>query len=44
MLKLGKQLAVVEVLLYLTASDTLVAQATVTYSIPPRHAAEQRHP
>ena len=35
MLKLGKQLAVVEVLLYLTASDTLVAQATVTYSIPP---------
>jgi uncharacterized protein (TIGR00369 family) len=35
MLKLGKQLAVVEVLLYLTASDTLVAQASVTYSIPP---------
>lgn len=35
MLKLGKQLAVVEVLLYLSASDTLVAQATVTYSIPP---------
>lgn len=35
MLKLGKQLAVVEVLLYLSASDTLVAQSTVTYSIPP---------
>jgi uncharacterized protein (TIGR00369 family) len=35
MLKLGKQLAVVEILIYLTASDTLVAQATVTYSIPP---------
>jgi uncharacterized protein (TIGR00369 family) len=35
MLKLGKQLAVVEILMYLAASDTLVAQATVTYSIPP---------
>jgi uncharacterized protein (TIGR00369 family) len=35
MLKLGRQLAVVDVLISLAASDTLVAQATVTYSIPP---------
>lgn len=34
-LKLGRQLAVVEVYMALAATDTLVAQATVTYSIPP---------
>ena len=34
-LKLGRQLAVVEVYIALAATDTLVAQATVTYSIPP---------
>lgn len=34
-LKLGRQLAVVEVHMSLAASDALVAQATVTYSIPP---------
>jgi uncharacterized protein (TIGR00369 family) len=34
-LKLGRQLAVVDVHIVLAASDVLVAQATVTYSIPP---------
>ena len=38
MLKLGRQLAVVEVLIYLLSSDDLVAQASVTYSIPPDRA------
>lgn len=36
MLKLGRQLAVVEVHIHGTSSPALVAQATVTYSIPPR--------
>jgi len=35
LLKLGKQLAVVEVHIALAATRLLVAQATVTYSIPP---------
>ena len=36
LLKLGKQLAVVDVHIKNAASGVLVAQATVTYSIPPR--------
>lgn len=36
MLKLGRQLAVVEVYIEAAGSGDLVAQATVTYSIPPR--------
>jgi uncharacterized protein (TIGR00369 family) len=40
MLKLGRQLAVVEVMIEAQASGALVAQATVTYSIPPRGAAQ----
>lgn len=36
LLKLGKQLAVVDVHIKNEASGLLVAQATVTYSIPPR--------
>lgn len=36
MLKLGKRLAVAEVSLRSDGDDTLVAHATVTYSIPPR--------
>lgn len=39
MLKLGRQLAVVEVMLEAAATGTLVAQSTVTYSLPPRGAA-----
>jgi uncharacterized protein (TIGR00369 family) len=35
MLKLGRQLAVVEVYLEAATTGVLVAQATVTYSIPP---------
>ena len=35
MLKLGRALAVVEVRMRNVSSDALVAQATVTYSIPP---------
>lgn len=35
MLKLGKQLAVVEVNMRNACSSALIAQATVTYSIPP---------
>jgi uncharacterized protein (TIGR00369 family) len=35
MLKLGKQLAVVEVYIEAASSGALVAQASVTYSIPP---------
>jgi uncharacterized protein (TIGR00369 family) len=35
MLKLGRQLAVVEVNMRSASSDEIVAQATVTYSIPP---------
>ena len=36
MLKLGRQLAVVEVYIEAASSGELVAQASVTYSIPPR--------
>ncbi len=36
LLKLGKRLAVTESRLHSVASDTLVAHATATYSIPPR--------
>jgi uncharacterized protein (TIGR00369 family) len=39
MLKLGRQLAVVEVNLESGGSGALVAQATVTYSIPPEGSA-----
>jgi uncharacterized protein (TIGR00369 family) len=35
-LKLGKRLAVVEVTMRSDGEDTIVAHATVTYSIPPR--------
>jgi uncharacterized protein (TIGR00369 family) len=35
MLKLGKRLAVGQVMIYSDGSDDLVAHATVTYSIPP---------
>jgi uncharacterized protein (TIGR00369 family) len=38
MLKLGRQLAVVEVNMHSASSSALVAQATVTYSIPPTKA------
>jgi uncharacterized protein (TIGR00369 family) len=38
MLKLGRQLAVVEVYLEAAKTGDLVAQATVTYSIPPKSA------
>jgi uncharacterized protein (TIGR00369 family) len=38
MLKLGRQLAVVEVNMRSASSDEIVAQATVTYSIPPTKA------
>jgi uncharacterized protein (TIGR00369 family) len=38
MLKLGRQLAVVEVHLEAATTGVLVAQATVTYSIPPASA------
>jgi uncharacterized protein (TIGR00369 family) len=40
MLKLGRQLAVVEVYLEAAATGVLVAQATVTYSIPPATASQ----
>ena len=36
LIKLGKSLAVGEVSIYSNGSDTLVAHATVTYSIPPK--------
>ena len=36
LLKLGKRLAVTECRLHSVASETLVAHATATYSIPPR--------
>ena len=36
LLKVGKRLAVGEVLLFSTASDDLVAHMTLTYSIPPQ--------
>lgn len=36
LIKLGKRLAVCEVWIHSGDSDTLVAQATATYSIPPR--------
>ncbi len=36
LLKLGKRLAVTECRLHSRVSDTLVAHATATYSIPPR--------
>jgi uncharacterized protein (TIGR00369 family) len=35
LLKLGKQLAIAEVHMTSVSSDAIVAQATVTYSIPP---------
>jgi uncharacterized protein (TIGR00369 family) len=38
MLKLGRQLAVVEVNMHNASSPALVAQAVVTYSIPPARA------
>jgi uncharacterized protein (TIGR00369 family) len=40
MLKLGRQLAVVEVYLEAATTGLLVAQATVTYSIPPASVAQ----
>ena len=40
MLKLGRQLAVVEVYIEAASSGALVAQASVTYSIPPRGQAQ----
>ena len=36
LIKLGKNLAVGEVSIYADGSETMVAHATVTYSIPPR--------
>ena len=36
LLKLGKRLAIAEVRLHSEGEDSLVAHATVTYSIPPR--------
>ena len=36
LVKLGKRLAVCEIHIMSTANDTIVAQATATYSIPPR--------
>lgn len=36
LIKLGKRLAVCEVWIHSGDSDTIVAQATATYSIPPR--------
>lgn len=36
LLKLGKRLAVCEIHIFPQALDSLLAQATVTYSIPPR--------
>ena len=36
LIKLGKNLAVGEVSIYSDGSDTMVAHATVTYSIPPK--------
>jgi len=36
LLKLGKRLAIAEVKMRSDGDDTLVAHATVTYSIPPR--------
>ncbi|MBB4304771.1 uncharacterized protein (TIGR00369 family) [Rhodobium orientis] len=36
LLKLGKRLAVTECRMHSVASDTIVAHATATYSIPPR--------
>jgi len=36
LVKLGKRLAVCEVHIYSGSSDDMVAQATATYSIPPR--------
>ncbi len=36
LMKLGQRLAVADVRLWSEGSDTLVAHATVTYSIPPR--------
>jgi uncharacterized protein (TIGR00369 family) len=41
MLKLGRQLAVVEVYIEAASSGALVAQASVTYSIPPRGEAQR---
>ena len=40
MLKLGRQLAVVEIMIEAAATGTLVAQATATYSLPPRGTAQ----
>jgi len=40
MLKLGRQLAVVEVMIEAAATGWLVAQSTATYSLPPRGAAQ----
>lgn len=37
LLKLGRRLAVAEVTMRSEGKDTVVAHATVTYSIPPRH-------
>lgn len=42
MLKLGKQLAVVEVYIEAAGTGALVAQASVTYSIPPAKAGGPR--
>jgi uncharacterized protein (TIGR00369 family) len=39
LLKLGRRLAVAEVTLHSDGADTIVAHATVTYSIPPRNPA-----
>jgi uncharacterized protein (TIGR00369 family) len=36
LLKLGRRLAVAEVAMHSDGNETVVAQATVTYSIPPR--------
>jgi uncharacterized protein (TIGR00369 family) len=41
MLKLGRQLAVVDIRIEAASTGVLVAQATVTYSIPPKGAAQQ---
>lgn len=40
MLKLGRQLAVMDVMIEAATTGALVAQATVTYSIPPRGEAQ----
>jgi uncharacterized protein (TIGR00369 family) len=41
MLKLGRQLAVVDIQIEAASTGVLVAQATVTYSIPPRGEAQK---